>query len=435
MDDSVSQIKPTDLRGILNYVPRFLGQTFVIAFDGAIIEHPNLPNILLDIAVLRSLQINVVIVHGVGKQIRQLSEDRSLSITNPDGNGPTDATTLDLAIRASSRVSHQILEALTQSGLKCAITNSIRAAPIGVIKGEDQQFSAKVDRIDAEFLKHLISQSIVPIVQPIGFDRDGHTLRINSDLLAIEAAYALKATKVIYISEDAQGITLNGKLKRQLPVDALESLLSSSDIDQLSPGLQSKARHALKAVKREIARIHILDGSIHDGLIREVFSNEGVGTLIYGNEYQQIRPATHDDVTLIYHLTRSSVAKEELAARSIDFIETNIDDYYLYEIDGNLIACVLLGRFDDDPQAREINSLFVHPFHQKQGIGLKLVNFACHTAKSEGADTLFALTTQSLQFFKRAVGFEESESSQLPASRLHSYQANQRASKVLIKKL
>src|ERR1044071_6789178 len=119
---TATTIKPTDLRGILQYVPRFQGQIFVVAMDGAIVADENFPNLLVDLAVLRSLGIKVVIVHGIGHQIQELSTARNIPITNVDGTGLTDAATLDLAIRASSRVSHALIEGLTQNSLKCAVT-------------------------------------------------------------------------------------------------------------------------------------------------------------------------------------------------------------------------------------------------------------------------------------------------------------------------
>jgi amino-acid N-acetyltransferase len=432
MHETISNITPADLRGILNYVPRFLGQTFVISLDGAVIDNENLPNILLDIAVLRSLQIKIVIVHGIGKQLAALSADRGIEISNIDGSGPTDPATLDLAIRASSRTSHQILEALTQTGLKCAITNSVCSTPIGVINGLDYHRSGKVDRIDAEFLNHLVTQSIIPIIQPIGFDRNGHTLRINSDLLAVETAFALKATKTIFVTE-LEGLQIDGELKRQLPVAVLESKLA--DDNPFEDAALSKAKHALIGVKGGISRIHILDGTIHDGLVREVFSNEGVGTLVYGNEYQQIRQAQRSDITRIYHLTSGSVEKEELARRSIESIESEIGNFYVYEIDGNLIGCVLISQFDAAPDTAEINALFVHSLHQRQGIGSKLAKFACHKAEEIGSKQILALSTQSFSFFKSVCGFSETDITALPESRRLVYQEENRQSKILIKHL
>lgn len=435
MDEGISSINPTDLRGILNYVPRFLGQTFVISLDGSIIENENLPNLLLDIAVLRSLQINVVIAHGISKQLTELSSGRGIEISNADGSGVTDNATLDLAIRASSRSSHQILEALTQSGLKCAITNSVRSTPIGIIKGVDFLRSGKVDRVDAEFLTHLISKSIIPIIQPIGFDRNGHTFRINSDLLAIEVAFALNATKTIFVTE-RDGLEIEGEFARQLSVDTLESKLESSSTGgAIKEPFISKAKHALAGVKGGIARIHILNGNIHDGLIREVFSNEGVGTLVYGNEYQQIRQATRSDVPRIYNLTTGSVEKEELARRSIESIEQDIHNFYVYEIDGNLVGSVLITRFEDDASSAEINALFVHPLYQRQGIGSKLTNFACLKLKDLGVEQVLALSTQSVGFFETISGFIESKPDSLPASRQASYVSQNRNSKIFAKTL
>jgi amino-acid N-acetyltransferase len=145
-------IKPADLRGILKYVPRFRGQIFVIAIDGQVVADENFPNLLLDIAVLRSLHIRVVIVHGIAHQLEQLSRTRGIPLTDVLGTGPSDAATLDLAVRASSRVSHEFFEGLAHAGLKCVLTNSVRASPLGVIKGVDHLHTGKVEKIDTEFL-------------------------------------------------------------------------------------------------------------------------------------------------------------------------------------------------------------------------------------------------------------------------------------------
>src|SRR4051812_13121049 len=217
-------IKPTDLRGILKYVPRFQGQIFVVAIDGSIVADENFSNLLVDLAVLRSLGIKVVIVHGIGHQIQELSTARNIPITNVDGTGLTDAATLDLAIRASSRVSHALIEGLTQNSLKCAVTNAVRALPTGIIKGIDQQFTGKVERVDKDFLTDLIDRQVVPVVSPVAFGPDGKPLRVNSDLLAAELAEALQATKIIYLSP-AAGLEIDDKIRREISVDTLRKML------------------------------------------------------------------------------------------------------------------------------------------------------------------------------------------------------------------
>lgn len=430
---STATIKPTDLRGILKYVPRFQGQIFVLAIDGSIVADENFGNLLVDVAVLRSLGIKVVLVHGIGQQIVELSESRNIAITNADGTGVTDAATLDLAIRASSRVSHLILEGLTQNSLKCAITNSVRALPVGILKGVDQQFTGKVDRVDKDFIAHLINADILPIVQPVGYGPDGRSLRINSDLLAAEVAEALGASKIIYLTPQA-GLEINGEIKRDIAVDALRAILKDhpEHFNELS---LSKAAHAIRAIETGVPRVHIVDGRAFDGLINEIFSSEGVGSLIYANDYQQIRKATKRDVRFLYNLTRNAVKREELIHRTQQAIEKNIDQFYVFEIDENIIACVTLYFYPDKPGLAEIGSLYVLPFYHNRGVGRKMVDFACMRAKEKGVTTIVALSTQSYSFFTSVLGFEETEKTVLPEARLKLYEESGRNPKVLIKQI
>ena len=426
-------IKPTDLRGILQYVPRFQDQIFIIALDGAIVADENLPNLLVDIAVLRSLAIKVVLVHGIGQQIQELSRLRDIPISNSDGSGLTDAATLDLAVRASARVSHLILEGLTQNSLKAAITNSVRALPVGIIKGVDQQFTARVERIDKDLLLQLLNTGVVPIIQPIGFGPDGRSMRINSDLLAAELAEALHASKIVFLTE-LPGLVIDAELKREISVAALQAALRDHP-EHFSDNARSKAVHAVKAIETGTLRVHIVDGRVFDGLLNEIFSNEGVGSLIYGNDYQQIRKATRRDVRFIYNLTRGAVRREELLHRTQQAIEKNIDQFFVFEIDENIIACVTLYFYPDKPQLAEVGSLCVMQFYQNRGVGKKMVEYACLQAKERGVTTVVALSTQSFGFFINTCGFEEKDKSVLPEARLKLYEEGGRNPKVLVKTL
>lgn len=429
----VTTIKPTDLRGILQYVPRFQGQIFVVALDGSIVADENFGNLLIDLAVLRSLGIQLVIVHGIGHQLVELSEMRKVPITNADGTGVTDAATLDLAIRASSRVSHAIVEGLTQNSLKCAITNAVRALPVGIIRGVDHQFTAKVERVDKDFLSGLIDRDVLPVVSPIGFGPDGKSLRVNSDALAAEVAEALHATKIIYLAPQP-GLSINGIVRREISVAAVRKLLEEHP-EQFDDAARSKAAHAVKAIENGTPRVHIVDGRVFDGLLNEIFSNEGVGSLVYGNDYQQIRKARKSDVRLIYNLTRNAVRREELIHRTQQAIEKNIDQFYVFEIDENIIACVTLYFYPDKPHLAEVGSLYVMPFYHNRGIGKKMVEYAAMMARDRGVKTLIALSTQSFGFFTNVCGFEEADKSLLPEARLKSYEESGRNAKVLVKQL
>ncbi len=428
-----AEIKPTDLRGILKYVPRYQDQIFVLAIDGAIVADENFGNILLDVAVLRSLGIKVVIVHGIGRQVEELSVLRKVAITDSIGTGVTDAATLDLAVRAAGRVTHLVLEELSQNNLKAALTNAVRSAPLGILRGVDHQFTGRVDRIDKEFLLQLIGSNVVPVVNPIAFDRDGRPLRINSDLLAAELAEILQATKIIFFTPN-RGLEVNGQFKQQLNVDILRDLLANKP-EAINEPMRSKAAHAVKAIETGTPRVHLLDGRMMDGLLTEIFSNEGVGTLIHGNEYQQIRQATKRDVRAIYNLTRSAVKREELVFRTQQMIEKNIDNFYVFEIDENIIACVSVTFFGDKPEFAEVGSLYVMPFYHHRGIGKKMVEFGCKVAKDKGASTVLALSTQAFSFFTSVCGFSEADKDALPEARLKSYEDSGRNSKILLKDL
>ncbi len=428
-----ADIKPTDLRGILKYVPRYQDQIFVLAIDGAIVSDENFGNILLDVAVLRSLGIKVVIVHGIGKQIEELSRVRGVPITDVTGTGVTDPATLDLAIRAAGRVTHLVLEDLTQQNLKAALTNAVRSAPIGILRGVDHQLTGRVDRIDREFILQLISSGVVPVVNPIAFDRDGRPLRVNSDLLAAELAEALHATKVIYFTPH-RGLEIAGKFQQQISVDTLRAILAERP-ESINEPMRSKAAHAVKAIETGTPRVHLLDGRQMDALLTEIFSNEGVGTLVHGNEYQQIRQATKRDVRAIYNLTKSAVRREELVYRTQQAIEKNIENFHVFEIDENIIACVSVNFFPEQPGLAEVGSLYVMPFYHHRGVGKKMVDYGCKVAKDRGAATVIALSTQAFTFFTSVCGFDETDKDSLPESRLKSYEESGRNSKILIKSL
>ena len=426
-------IKPTDLRGILKYVPRFQDHIFIIAIDGSVVAAENFPNILLDVAVLRSLGIKVVIVHGIGHQLGELSEIRKVPITDRVGTGVTDAATLDLSIRAAGRVTHLVLEELTQNGLKAALTNAVRSASLGILRGVDHQFTGKVDRIDKEFLNHLISAQIVPVVNPIAFDRDGRPLRVNSDLLAAELAEAMQASKIIYFSPHP-GLEIDGKFRRQISMEALRKVVAEKS-ETINEPMRSKAANAVKAIETGTPRVHLLDGGIYDGLLNEIFSNEGVGTLIHGNEYQQVRRATRRDVRAIHNLTRQAVKREELLYRTQDAVAKNIENFHVYEIDENIIACISLAFYPGHPESAEVGSLYVMPFYHHRGIGKKMVDFACKTAAERGAKQVIALSTQAYTFFTSVCGFDDAEKDVLPEPRLKAYEDSGRNSKVLVRKV
>ncbi len=393
-------MRPTDLRAILRYVPQFREKTFVIAADGAIVADDNFGNILMDVAVLRSLNIRTVLVHGASAQIRALAEEKVAEPSDLEGSGVTDADTLQLALTAANRLTHEILEGLSAADLRAASTNAVIAHPFGILRGVDHLFTGRVERIDVELLQTLLSNGIVPVVPPLGMDGDGRTYRVNSDSVALEVAKALGAVKLVYITT-ADGLVVGGTLARQLSVDD---------------------------------RVHVINGRVDEGLLAEVFSNEGIGTLVYANEYRQIRRARRRDVRSIQQLIQASVESDELLPRSRAAIERQLDDYYIFELDRNPVACIALHVFPEEKKG-ELACLCVRPSHEHQGIGRRMVQFVEDRAREMGLEVLMALSTQAFNFFRSKAGFKEGAPDDLPPARRESYEQSGRRSKILVKAL
>jgi len=425
-------VKLTDLRGILQYIPQFREKTFIIAVDASIVTDENFSNILLDVAVLRSLNIRVVLAHGAAEQIRALAEKQSVHASNLDGTGVTDAMTLQLAIDAANRLTHEILQGLSANDLRAAYTNAIISHPLGIIQGVDHLFTGKVERVDTELLQTLMNQGIVPIIPPLGIDGEGKTYRANSDSVALAVAEALKATKLIFITSQ-DGLVFNGELIRQMLVVDLQKLVHSSP-SGFGPEMFSKAQHAAAACAAGVQRVHIINGREDEGLLSEVFSNQGIGTLIYANEYEQIRPAKKKDARAIHRLTKKAVEAGELVKRTHAEIEKELADYYIFEIDKNPVACVALHVYPAQ-QKGELASLYVDAAHENQGIGRKLTQFVESKAREIGLTELLTLSTQAFNYFQAKAGYSEGTPDDLPPSRREKYDHSGRNSKVLVKRM
>jgi amino-acid N-acetyltransferase len=425
-------VKLTDLRGILQYIPRFREKTFILAIDGAIVTDENFANLLRDVALLRSLNIRVVLVHGASAQIGAMAEQQNVTASDLEGSGVTDETTLKLALTAANRLTHEIIEGLSANDLRAASTNAVIAHPLGILHGVDHLFTGKVERVDTEFLQNLLAQGIIPVLPPLGFDGDGKTYRVNSDHVAVAVAEALKAAKLIFITT-SDGLHLKDQLVRQMLAGDLDAILTTRK-QEIAPESYSKAFHAAQACRAGVPRVHIINGRTDEGLLAEVFSNEGVGTLIYANEYQQVRRAMKKDIRSILALTKQSMDSEELVKRTRPTIEKQLGDFYIFEIDKNPVACVALHVYPER-NLGELACLYVNPSHENQGIGRKLIQFVENQAREMGLADLMALSTQAFTYFQSKGGFVEGTPDLLPPARREKYDQSGRNSKILVKKL
>jgi amino-acid N-acetyltransferase len=425
-------VRLTDLRGILHYVPQFREKTFVLAIDSDIVTDDNFPTLLLDVALLWSLNIRVVLVHGASVQIRALARERGIEVSDYGGAGVTDARTLDLAISAATRLTHEILEGLSANDLRAACCNGVIAHPVGIIQGVDQLFTGKVEKVDVDQFQSMLSQGVVPVVPPLGFDGEGRTYRVNSDGVAAALAEHLKAAKLIYVTS-SPGLVSGGEPISQILVADLAKLAQQNG-SGLTPEMASKAHYAMAACAAGVPRVHVINGTLDEGLLGEVFTNHGLGTLIHTNEYENIRPAQKKDVRAIRMLTQHAVEADELMKRTKAWIEKSIGDYYIFEIDKNPIACVALHVYPEQ-NVGELASLYVSASHENEGIGKKLIQFVEARARERGLARLLALSTQAFTYFQSKGGFVEGAPDDLPPARREKYDQSGRNSKVLIKEL
>lgn len=404
----------------------------MVSVDGEVVASENFSNVLLDLAVLRSLSIKVVLVHGASHQILALAAARGVRISNADGTGVTDAETLQLSIDAAIRLTNEIMEGLSSVDLRAAYINALITHPAGILGGVDQQYTGKVERVDVKALRLLLDEGIIPVVPPMGFDGEGRTYRVNSDAIAVEIAEELSASKILYLTPTSHFST-SASLPRQLSVLETQDLLKRRRSD-FAPGLVSKLENGARACTQGVARVHVLDGAVNEALLSELFSHDGIGTMIYSNEYQQIRRIFKKDVRAVMSLIRQSVRSEELVRRTRSEILEHLEDYWLLEIDRSPIACVALHLYPEE-EAGELACLHVGKAHENQGHGRKLMAFIENLAKEKGVKNLFALSTQAYSYLQQKGGYTVAESDALPASRRGKSDASGRNSVILVKAL
>jgi amino-acid N-acetyltransferase len=426
------QARLTYFREILRYVPRFRDRVFVIALDGAVVEDENFPNLLLDIALLRSLSIRVALVHGAALQVRRYAEMVQITPSDVDGTGITDKPTLNVAITAANRVTHEILEGLAVHDLRAVCPNAVVAHPKGILGGVDHLFTGRVERVDVELLQVQLEHDIIPVIPPLGCDGAGNSYRLNSDAVAVEVAKALRAVKLIYLSTEG-GIRGPRGVVRQMTVQEAGAFLKKNRAD-MSPWAVTKLGHAVRAGEEGVERIHIIDGREQEGLLGEVFSNEGTGTLVYANEYQSIRQAQKKDLRAVFQLIQQGVRADELVKRSRADLEKQIGNFFVFEVDRNPVACAAIHEYPEQNKI-ELASVFVDDRYANQGIGLKLIHYAENLARDRKFAELFCLSTQAINYFIQKAGFRLGTPDDLPPARRERYEQNGRRSQVLVKVL
>lgn len=421
------------------YVHAHRGRIFVIAFGGEVVAGPDLPALVHDIALLHGLGIRLVLVHGARPQIEERLRLRGAALHYVKGLRVTDDLALACVKEAAGAVRVEI-EALLSLGLAnspmagvripVASGNFVTAKPLGVLEGIDYRHTGVVRRIDRAALRRRLDDGAVALMSPIGYSPTGEVFNLSAADVARSAAIALGADKLIFLLEDAGVLDTAGTLISNLLSQDVESLIAASP--DMPEDLLQALRAGADACVEGVDRVHLVCRRTNGALLKELFTRDGIGTMITATPYEILRAARIDDVGGILELLRPLEEQGVLVRRSRELLETEIDRFSIMERDGTAIACAALYCFPAEGLA-ELACVVVHPDYRKSARGDKLLAHVEALARGKGIDTLFVLTTQTAHWFRER-GFEPASPADLPAEKqgLYNYQRN---SKVFIKKL
>ncbi|KUJ83651.1 amino-acid N-acetyltransferase [Microbulbifer flavimaris] len=418
------------------YINDLRSRTLVIAIPGDALEHSNFRSLIHDMALLASLGVRLVVVHGARPQVNRALADRQLEQRFHGRNRVTDRETLEVIKAAVGKLRFDIEAAFSQglpdspmarSALKVISGNFVTARPIGVLDGVDLGWTGRVRRMEVNTIRRTLDQGGLVLLSPLGTSLTGESFNLNYLDLAAEAARTLQAEKLVIFRESPQ-LQVNDEPVQELSLVQAEQAVASTDSDAL--------RCAIRACNAGTSRTHLLSYAQDGALVQELFSREGTGTMVYRDSYEVVRRARITDVGGILGLIRPLEKQGILVRRSREKLEAEIEHFTLVEVDGTPVACAALYPISD-PQgttvAAEIACVAIHPDFRGGGRGAKLLHHLTRQASVLGIPELYVLTTQAEHWFIEQ-GFEQVAVPDLPAARQSLYNI-QRNSRVLRKVL
>lgn len=423
------------LRNTAPYINAHRGKTFVLMLEGVVAQHENFANIIHDIALLNSLGVRLVIIHGARLQIDQRLEQAGLNSRIHEGIRITDNAALEHVKDATGSLRAQI-EALLSMGLpnspmqgssiRVCSGNFVTARPIGVVGGVDFHHTGKVRRIDAKGIHQQLEDGSIVLLSPLGYSPTGEIFNLSLEDIAVHCASAIGADKLVLLGAAAGIEQENGELLRQCAVGDISGL-TTTDPEQASLLLAAK-----RACLAGVSRCHIISYEDDCALLQELFTHDGSGTLVANDEYELARKANIDDVGGILELIEPLEQQGVLLKRSRELLETEISQFRLLVRDGRIIACAALYPFPEDG-CGEVACIVSHPDYRGGRRGQRLLHTLEQEARRQGLDRVFVLTTQTAHWFIEQ-GFIEASRDELPSTKKSLYNL-QRNSKVFFKRL
>ncbi|MGQ9725445.1 MAG: amino-acid N-acetyltransferase [Tepidimonas sp.] len=435
-------------RSVAPYIHKFRNQTFVVGVPGEAIAAGKLPNLVQDLALIQSMGVRIVLVHGFRPQVNEQLRAKGHEARYHNGIRITDPVTLDCAQEAAGQLRYEI-EAAFSMGLpntpmadatvRVISGNFITARPVGIVDGIDFQHSGLVRKVDTAGILRALDMGALVLLSPFGFSPTGEAFTLSMEDVATSVAVALQADKLIFVTE-VPGIRVrpfepggdDNPIDTELPLADAERILAEGPppVQPTDPGFY--LQHCVRACKGGVERSHIIPFAVDGSLLLEVYVHDGIGTMVVDEKLESLREANADDVGGILQLIEPFEKDGTLVKRSRTEIERDIANYTIIEHDGVIFGCAALYPY---PEARtgEMASLTVSPQAQGQGDGEKLLKRIEQRARLMGLESIFVLTTRTMHWFLKR-GFQPVSPDWLPEARKRKYNWDRR-SQVLVKRL
>ncbi len=405
------------IREVFFYTRRFKDQTFVFQIENSIIENGHFHNLIKDLAMLKEAGINIVIIPGAHNHIDRILDQYKIKTSFKDGIRISTPETIPFIKMAAFDVSNKVMTSLSRSKIPAVIGNWVHARGLGVIDGIDFQDTGVVDKISKESLLKVINDDLVPIFPCIGWNGLGKPYNISSRDLATSISKTLKSSKLFFIGEHNRVNDL--------------SRMDLTEAENHAGEVKSLVKSAVDACKNGVKRVHIVDGRIEGVILKEIFSNTGVGTMIHSNAYEKIRPMTAEDITDVSKIMKPYIEAGVLVNRTVEDFEKQLSDFVVYEIDKKIHACGAL--HIKEPGMGEIAGLASDPTSKSMGSGKAVMDYLISLGKDKGLKKLFVLTTHTSDWFE-TMGFTKGSIDDLPDWKKELYNS-QRNSRIYIKQV
>jgi amino-acid N-acetyltransferase len=426
------------LRSVAPYIHAFRGKTFVVAFPGELVMAGALPVLAQDLSLLHALGIRIVIVHGSRPQVEEQLALRNVESHFHNDLRITDGAALECAKEAAGELRLDIEAAFSQglpntpmahAAIRIISGNFVTARPLGIIDGVDLQLTGITRKIAYETIHPILAAGALVLLSPLGFSPTGEAFNLSMEDVAVAAAIALRAEKLVFISETSMMTDAAGAEIRELSAHQAEAVLAA---DCLPADAAFYLRHAIRACNFGVPRAHIVPFALDGSALLELFTHDGVGTMISYENLESLREATIEDVGGILKLLEPLEAEGTLVKRGRELIEREIEQFTVIEHDGVIFGCAALYPFPEERMA-EMAALTVSPDAQTQGDGERILKHMENRARAAGMKKLFVLTTRTAHWFLKR-GFVRATIDDLPKNRQQMYNW-QRKSLVLIKNL